>query len=164
MFHRLTLLLAAAPACAWMIASQQPQAASQLHSRQAPVTMVSRRKAEVDKEVDATKLYEPKEAIALLQKCASAKFVETAELHGNLNLDPKYNDQQIRTTVSLPHGTGKNVRVAVRPALSLSGGGMRGAGGLRARSPRLLPATVGILSHTSARGGIASPTRERCLL
>jgi len=113
MFHRLTLLLAAAPACAWMIASQQPQAASQLHSRQAPVTMVSRRKAEVDKEVDATKLYEPKEAIALLQKCASAKFVETAELHANLNLDPKYNDQQIRTTVSLPHGTGKNVRVAV---------------------------------------------------
>merc|ERR1719310_1399048 len=75
--------------------------------------MVSRRKVEVDKLVDAEKFYEPAEAVALLKKCASAKFIETAELHGNLNLDPKYNDQQIRTTVSLPHGTGNTVRVAV---------------------------------------------------
>merc|ERR1719506_2556319 len=74
---------------------------------------VSRRKAKLDELVDAEKLYAPDEAVALLKKTASAKFVETAELHGNLNLDPKYNDQQIRTTVSLPHGTGKAVRVAV---------------------------------------------------
>lgn len=74
---------------------------------------VSRRKAELDKMIDADKLYEPAEAIALMKKCSNAKFLETAELHGNLNLDPKYNDQQIRTTVALPHGTGKSVRVAV---------------------------------------------------
>merc|ERR1719487_2371716 len=75
--------------------------------------MVSRRKAELDKLIDSDKFYTPAEAIALLKKTSTAKFVETAELHGNLNLDPKYNDQQIRTTVSLPAGTGKSVRVAV---------------------------------------------------
>jgi len=114
--QRLTLLLAAAPARAWMLASQQPQGAVQQHSaasRQSATVMISRRKVELDKEVDKYKLYEPKEAIALMQKTANAKFTETAELHGNLNLDPKYNDQQIRTTVALPHGTGKSVRIAV---------------------------------------------------
>jgi large subunit ribosomal protein L1 len=72
----------------------------------------SRRKAVLDKEVEE-KLYEPAEGIALMKKLATAKFIETAEIHGNLNIDPKYNDQQIRTTVTLPHGTGKSVRVAV---------------------------------------------------
>ena len=79
----------------------------------APAMMASRRTAELQTMVDAEKLHTPAEAVALLKKTATAKFVETAELHGNLNLDPKYNDQQIRTTVSLPHGTGNDVRVAV---------------------------------------------------
>lgn len=89
--------------------SQQPQSSSRLA---APV-MVSRRKAELDKTLDTDKLYDVAEAVAMMKKCSNAKFIETAELHGNLNLDPKYNDQQIRTTVSLPHGTGKLVRIAV---------------------------------------------------
>jgi len=113
---RLSVLLAVAPASAWMLASQQPQIA-QSHAQRQPApamaTKVSRRKAELDKLVDGDKFYDPAEAVTLLKKCGSAKFLETAELHGNLNLDPKYNDQQIRTTVSLPHGTGNTVRVAV---------------------------------------------------
>merc|ERR1740127_88265 len=74
---------------------------------------VSRRVAALQEQVDQDKFYSPAEAVALMKKTANAKFIETAELHGNLNLDPKYNDQQIRTTVSLPHGTGNSVRVAV---------------------------------------------------
>ncbi|KAL1520626.1 hypothetical protein AB1Y20_022200 [Prymnesium parvum] len=112
---RVLALLCAAPTSAWMVATPELQLRAQQHAAQrheVPL-MASRRKAAVDTLVDPGKLYEPAEAIAILKKAATAKFTETAELHGNLNLDPKYNDQQIRTTVSLPHGTGKSVRVAV---------------------------------------------------
>lgn len=57
--------------------------------------------------------YEPLEALTLLKETATAKFPESAEAHIRLGIDPKYTDQQLRTTVILPKGTGQKVRVAV---------------------------------------------------
>jgi large subunit ribosomal protein L1 len=53
------------------------------------------------------------EAITVLKDTATTKFVESVELHANLNIDPKYADQQLRTTVTLPNGIGKEIRIAV---------------------------------------------------
>jgi large subunit ribosomal protein L1 len=74
---------------------------------------LSRRMRELVKKVDQDKIYEPLEALSLLKETATAKFDETAEAHIKLGIDPKYTDQQLRTTVSLPKGTGQTVRVAV---------------------------------------------------
>jgi len=59
------------------------------------------------------RLYELEEAIAFLKANRIASFDETTELHVRLGVDPKKTDQTVRGTVSLPHGTGKKVRVAV---------------------------------------------------
>lgn len=73
---------------------------------------LSRRLQELHKKVE-DKAYEPLEALQLLKDTATAKFSEAAEAHIRLGIDPKYTDQQLRTTVALPKGTGQTIRVAV---------------------------------------------------
>ncbi|MBW4578901.1 MAG: 50S ribosomal protein L1 [Tildeniella nuda ZEHNDER 1965/U140] len=73
---------------------------------------VSRRLQELQKKVEE-RPYEPLEALNLLRETATAKFAESAEAHIRLGIDPKYADQQLRTTVALPKGTGQSIRVAV---------------------------------------------------
>jgi large subunit ribosomal protein L1 len=63
--------------------------------------------------IDRTTAYPLAEAVKLIKTRASAKFDETVEIAMNLNLDPRKQDQTLRGTVMLPHGTGKAVRVAV---------------------------------------------------
>ena len=69
--------------------------------------------AEAAKLVDETRHYEPREAVELLKRVAFANFDETIEVHFKLGIDPRHADQQVRSTASLPHGTGKQVRVVV---------------------------------------------------
>ncbi|MBD2012545.1 50S ribosomal protein L1 [Microcoleus sp. FACHB-53] len=73
---------------------------------------LSRRLQELQKKVE-DRPYDPLEALNLLKETATAKFPESAEAHIRLGIDPKYTDQQLRTTVALPKGTGQTVRVAV---------------------------------------------------
>ena len=56
--------------------------------------------------------YELSEAIKLLKETSATKFDSTAEVHFNLNIDPKKAEQAIRGTISLPHGSGKKVKIA----------------------------------------------------
>lgn len=73
---------------------------------------VSRRLQELQRKVEE-RPYAPLEALQLLKETATAKFPESAEAHIRLGIDPKYTDQQLRTTVALPKGTGQTIRVAV---------------------------------------------------
>ena len=63
--------------------------------------------------IDRTKLYDSKEALALVSEIATAKFDETVEAHIKLGVDSRHADQQVRGAVVLPHGTGKTKRVLV---------------------------------------------------
>ena len=74
---------------------------------------ISRRQKENIKKTKNVLYSNIEEAITVLQETATTKFIETVELHANLNIDTKYADQQLRTTVTLPNGVGKQVRIAV---------------------------------------------------
>jgi large subunit ribosomal protein L1 len=63
--------------------------------------------------VEADKEYEPREAIALLKRFATAKFDETVELHLRSGADPRHADQAVRGVAVLPHGVGRTIRVVV---------------------------------------------------
>lgn len=68
---------------------------------------------EVSKLIDSTKTYTVAEALELAIKTSTTKFDSTVELHVNLGVDPRHADQNIRSTIVLPAGTGKTVKVAV---------------------------------------------------
>ena len=73
---------------------------------------ISKRYTAVANKVEE-RVYAPLEAVELVKANATAKFDETVEAHARLGIDPKYTDQQLRTTVALPHGTGQSIRIAV---------------------------------------------------
>ncbi len=72
-----------------------------------------KRHAELSKKVDAQRQYSLDEAVSLVRENATAKFDESIEVHLRLGVDPRHADQQVRSTVVLPHGTGKTKRVLV---------------------------------------------------
>ena len=65
------------------------------------------------KKIAKQELYSISESIALVKNSASAKFTESIEAHIALNINPKYTNQQLRTTLVLPHGTGKSLKISV---------------------------------------------------
>ncbi len=73
---------------------------------------LSKRMAALSTKID-DRIYAPLEALSIIKENANAKFDETIEAHIRLGIDPKYTDQQLRTTVALPHGTGQSIKIAV---------------------------------------------------
>ena len=74
---------------------------------------LSKRMRVIREKVDGTKEYSINEAIALLKELATAKFVESVDVAVNLGIDARKSDQNVRGATVLPHGTGRDVRVAV---------------------------------------------------
>ncbi len=77
------------------------------------MTKTSKRMTAAKNGLDREKLYPLEEAVKLVKNGATAKFDETVEVAMRLGVDPRHADQMVRGVVSLPHGTGKTVRVAV---------------------------------------------------
>lgn len=63
--------------------------------------------------IEPARLYTVEEAVELLERTNTVKFDPTVEVHFNLAIDPKYSDQMVRSTITLPHGSGKAPRIGV---------------------------------------------------
>lgn len=74
---------------------------------------LSKRQRAIREKVDFSKQYTIADAVALLKEVSSVKFPETVDVSINLGIDPRKSDQSVRGATTLPHGTGKSVRVAV---------------------------------------------------
>lgn len=73
----------------------------------------SKRYNEARAKVDRERAYSPEDAVRLVKEVASAKFDETVEVHLRTGVDPRHADQQIRGVVTLPNGTGRDVKIVV---------------------------------------------------
>lgn len=98
--------------------TQNPEVENRVKKGPKPITRpkIERRGKkyqDLAKKIDQDKLYELKEALKLVTETNPAKFDASVEVHVRLGVDPRQADQNIRSTISLPHGTGKVVRVAV---------------------------------------------------
>lgn len=74
---------------------------------------LSKRQRAIAEKVDRSKQYTLEEAVALLKEVTSVKFAESVDVSINLGIDPRKSDQAVRGATTLPHGNGKDVRVAV---------------------------------------------------
>ena len=74
---------------------------------------LTKRMREIAEKVDADKVYGIEEAVGLLNELSKTKFKESFDVSINLGVDPRKSDQVVRGATTLPHGTGKSVRVAV---------------------------------------------------
>ena len=74
---------------------------------------LSRRQKNNIQKIENRPYLDIKQAIQIIKETATAKFNETVEFHVNLNIDPKYADQQLRTAMTLPNGSGKTTTIAV---------------------------------------------------
>ena len=130
---------------------------------------------------EKNKSYAVEEALELLKKSQKAKFDETVEVHFNLNINPEKTEQQVRSGVDLPHGTGKDVKVAVfaesqaelaeaKKAGAKEVGGeeliekVRTAGSLEAdvvvATPEMMPKLAKIAKILGPRGLMPNPKNE----
>ena len=74
---------------------------------------LTKRQRAINEKVDSSKQYSIEDAVALLKELSTVKFAETFDVSINLGIDPRKSDQSVRGATTLPHGNGKDVRVAV---------------------------------------------------